>query len=241
MRIFPHRLGILVVLLAFSIDGGCTTGRTPEWDTTAVAPGPLERHYQETVLDKSPSPDSQLNPLLEFDGLANSHDAENITEISLERTECYGICSIYTVTFYSDGRAIFEGRKYIQPLGIHHAEILPGQFRQLALAALDIGYFDLAETYAALVTDLPTVYTSIVRGGERKVVKNYGNSGPPRLWLLEEQIDIVREELRWKPALTQHTSTPKPVRGPAPNSCRSSGRKPQRARFRRSSAQRWPA
>jgi hypothetical protein len=195
-----HRLGMLLVVLAFSFLGGCRTARIPIQEEPAVVePGPLQLYYEEAVLDKSPSPDSRFDPWLESESM-DTPDFDGITEISLEMTECYGTCPAYTVTFYSDGRATFEGRSFIDPIGSYRAEIPTGYFRRLARAALDIGYFGLAETYVAPVTDMATVYTSIVRGGARKTVRNYGNSGPSKLWLLEGQIDAARASLKWKPA-----------------------------------------
>lgn len=191
---------MLAVLLAFSVLGGCRTARTPtQEEPAAVGPGPLQLYYEEAVLDKSPSPDSRFDPWMESDSM-DTPELDGITEISLEMTECYGTCPAYTVTFYSDGRATFEGRSFIDPIGSYQAEIPTGYFRRLARAALDIDYFGLAETYEAPVTDMATVYTSIVRGGARKTIRNYGNGGPSKLWLLEGQIDAARASLKWKPA-----------------------------------------
>ena len=194
-----QRLGMFVVLLAFTVHGGCRTGRNLNpGEPAVVAPGPLQLYYEEAVLDKAPSPDSRFDPWMDSD-FAGSPGLEGITEISLEMTECYGTCPAYTVTFYSDGRATFEGRSFIDPIGSYQAEIPTGYFRRLARAALDIGYFGLAETYEAPVTDMATVFTSIVQGDTRKIVMNYGNSGPSKLWLLEGQIEAARASLQWKP------------------------------------------
>lgn len=121
-----------------------------------------------------------------------------ISEISLERTECFGICSVYTVRFFSDGRAVFDGRKNVEPLGHWEGTIPLVDFTRLADAAIDISYFDLAQNYQSLTTDRPTVFTSLVINNKRKIIRNYGNAAPPRLWLLELAIDQVRATIEWK-------------------------------------------
>jgi hypothetical protein len=53
-----------------------------------------------------------------------------------------------------------------------------------------------------MVTDNPTVYTTVVMDGKRKVVSNYANAGPTKLWAIEQLIDKLLLEAKWdeKPA-----------------------------------------
>lgn len=121
-----------------------------------------------------------------------------ISEISLERTDCLGICSSYTVKFFSDGKAVFEGKKNIEPLGLWIGKTSKEDFTYLAEAAIDISYFTLLENYQSLTTDQQTVFTSVVLDGKRKIILNYGNAAPPRLWLFESAIDQLRASIAWK-------------------------------------------
>ena len=69
----------------------------------------------------------------------------------------------------------------------------------LARLAEDLRWFDMADGYSCAVSDQPTVYTSIVRAGVRKTIRDYapGTSGPPRLALFEETIASYADFVDW--------------------------------------------
>lgn len=125
-----------------------------------------------------------------------------VTEIGLERTPCYGTCPVYTVIIKSDGTFRFKGEKYVERKGEFTGKVGRYQFIQLAQFIRDSGYTELQDTYFRAVTDNPTVYTTVVIDGKRKVVKNYANAGPTKLWAVEQLIDKLLLEAKWdqKPA-----------------------------------------
>ena len=47
------------------------------------------------------------------------------------------------------------------------------------------------------MTDQPTCYTTVVMHGERKMVRNYANAGPTKLWAIEQIIDKLLLEAEW--------------------------------------------
>ena len=71
----------------------------------------------------------------------------------------------------------------------------------------------MADSYAATVTDLPTVYTTVVLAGKRKVVKDYADAGPSKLWAVEQVIDKVLLDAEWddKPLPQVHPLAPTPA------------------------------
>jgi hypothetical protein len=125
-----------------------------------------------------------------------------VTEIGLERTPCYGTCPVYTVIIESDGTFRYKGEKYVERKGEFTGKVSRYQFNQLAQFIRDSGYTDLHDTYSRAVTDNPTVYTTVVIDRKRKVVKNYANAGPTKLWAVEQLIDKLLLEATWdqKPA-----------------------------------------
>jgi Domain of unknown function (DUF6438) len=151
---------------------GTTDPLDPRWITPPFCPASLERE--------------PLEP--------------NISELAIERTPCYGLCSTYTLRLYADGTVSFDGQANVKHVGHRDGHIDPRRFARLALLAVDIGYFDLGDDYDCLVTDNPTVYTSIVRDGVRKTIRHYAPdvTGPPRLRAFEQILDEVEVEVAWR-------------------------------------------
>ena len=57
-------------------------------------------------------------------------DQNQITEVTLERTPCFGYCPSYKVTLKSDGTIIYEGKKFVQMMGTYKGEVY--NFERLA-------------------------------------------------------------------------------------------------------------
>jgi len=60
-----------------------------------------------------------------------------------------------------------------------------------------MGYSELEENYDSLVTDLPSIYTTLVTNGKRKTVRNYGSSAPASLSVLQNMIDDLLRTAKW--------------------------------------------
>ena len=60
-----------------------------------------------------------------------------------------------------------------------------------------IDYFALDERYQVGATDQDTVFTTVLKGDQRKTISNYGNAGPIRLWALQELIDRLLVDAEW--------------------------------------------
>jgi hypothetical protein len=114
-------------------------------------------------------------------------DKDQITEVTLERTACFGTCPIYKVTLRSDGTITYEGREFVQMKGTHKGMVYG--FDRLARLILAQGYFNLKDDYSIPATDLPSAITSVVRAGKRKTIADYGGAGPIELWGIEMAID----------------------------------------------------
>ena len=41
----------------------------------------------------------------------------NTVVITLERTTCFGVCPVYTLTIYGDGRVVYEGTRFVRTEG----------------------------------------------------------------------------------------------------------------------------
>jgi hypothetical protein len=124
--------------------------------------------------------------------------SHGVTEIGMERTACHGTCPIYTVVFNRDGTFRYVGEDNVARKGKHSGRISPDQFNQLAEFVIDSGYMNLDATYdLPQLADFPATYTMAVVEKKRKLVKNYGDLGPVKLWALQQSIDSLLAGAEW--------------------------------------------
>ncbi len=126
--------------------------------------------------------------------------------ITLERTTCFGTCPAYKITIKANGSVEFVGDRFVRLTGTQHSTIDPGKLEHLLQAFLDIGYFNLQNTYRVIKHpdgtetsepgDLPTTYTSLRLNGRYKKVEDHLGA-PQELRDLEKKIDEVTNSKRW--------------------------------------------
>jgi hypothetical protein len=121
---------------------------------------------------------------------------EQITEITLERTACFGTCPMYKLTLMRDGTATYTGRRFVERVGTYKGKFYG--FERLAQLVEARGYFNLRDDYSAPITDMPSTVTSVVRAGQRKTVNNYADTGPVELWGIEKAIDGMVANIKWE-------------------------------------------
>lgn len=123
---------------------------------------------------------------------------EQISEITLERSSCFGPCPVYKLTLRRDGTATYEGRQFVERKGTYSGTFYG--FERLAQLIESRGYFNLKDNYTINATDLSGTVTSVVRTGRRKTITNYGDAGPVELWGIEAAIDGVVANTKWQKA-----------------------------------------
>ncbi|MDB6147540.1 MAG: hypothetical protein JWO45_1204 [Spartobacteria bacterium] len=128
-----------------------------------------------------------------------------ISEITLERTACYGTCPVYKVTLQSDGTVTYDGKEFVKEVGKRSGKISKEQFQQLVAQIQKTDFFNLEDEYrtrknadgsVTAVTDLPTCITTVKSGARSKIVKNYFG-GPESLKTLEDLIDKISGSALW--------------------------------------------
>ena len=125
-------------------------------------------------------------------------DGPAITEISLERTPCFGSCPVDKVVLRRDGTATYIGRRFVERMGTHEGKFAKGDFERLAKLMQSMDFFGMEDRYDRPITDHPSVITTAVRGGETKRVVNYADAGPVELWGIEKAIRGVVAEVEWR-------------------------------------------
>jgi len=112
----------------------------------------------------------------------------DIPFFSMKRTPCYGKCPTYNISFFSDGKIIYEGKKfvtnegkYLGQLNIKTVALIQDKIRQ-------VDFFNLDSVYDARISDLPSVILEVnMDGSNHKVIDRY--KGPIKLREFEKYID----------------------------------------------------
>lgn len=135
-------------------------------------------------------------------------DVPSDTQIVLFRTNCYGGCTVYTVTIRADGSVVYQGGENAKKKGRIDARISQEKLRELIAAFNAADYFSLADRYdhgskdcPGWGTDAPSAITSLTMNGKKKTVRHYlGCSGSPvlgKLTGLENKIDEAVNVKQW--------------------------------------------
>ena len=126
----------------------------------------------------------------------NSPEKE-VSEIGIERSKCYGTCPVYSFIVKRDGSFRYNGINFVKRKGRYAGKVNLWQLNNILKFIKEIDYVKLDDKYFCSVSDYPTVFTTAVINGKRKIVSNYANAGPSKLWALEELIDHLMNNAVW--------------------------------------------
>jgi|TARA_B110000285_G_scaffold234727_1_gene312739 hypothetical protein len=116
--------------------------------------------------------------------------------VGIKRTSCFGTCPVYTMFLLDDFTLVYKGKRNVDKLGDYSAQASKEEYDLLIAFADEIGYFGFEDQYVTDVSDIPTVYTTLVKKGKRKTVVNLF-MGPEQLSELESYIDAVFKDKDW--------------------------------------------
>ena len=129
-----------------------------------------------------------------FYGIAASEKCDNDVVITIERTNCFGDCPVYSAQIYADGAVVYTGKMFVKETGERRFKIPQEKLQELIKEFERVDYFSLKDKYDAengmTVTDLPTTTTSLCLDGRKKKVVNYYGA-PKKLFELEDKIDLL--------------------------------------------------
>src|SRR5262245_18752838 len=133
---------------------------------------------------------------------ASSHASQNAPQtvpddftITLARTSCFGACPVYAVSIDAKGSVRYEGKKFVRVTGVQSDQIPVSRVAELLATVDRIRFFDLDDRYqvirnadgtTTMVTDLPTTFVTVTRGGQTKSIEDYVGA-PESLKQLEKQ------------------------------------------------------
>ena len=114
-------------------------------------------------------------------------------KIKLERTPCNGVCPVYRLEIYADGRVTYNGDYYVEKQGRFSWKLEPANIKKLQNAITKANYFDIQEKETEnMATCMDGCNTTITMDdGRKRTIENYyGDDKYPRsLKSLEKAID----------------------------------------------------
>jgi hypothetical protein len=118
--------------------------------------------------------------------------------IEIHRMMCPGACPDYSLFVYSDGRILYEGRRYVAAKGTLEGRISAGEVRKILAEVYRMNFFSLEDRYDPIASDGATTTTSILVDGKTKQVINcHPSRAPDGLYLLEKMIDEISYSEHW--------------------------------------------
>lgn len=119
---------------------------------------------------------------------------------SIERTTCYGNCPYYSAKIYKDGKVLYRGKRHVERLGKHEAQLSTEQLAALKAKAKAANYEQLAPKYPLEglgMIDFPLCITQVQTAAGLKTVYNR-HDAPFDLIAYEEFLDELLEDLEWQ-------------------------------------------
>ena len=92
-----------------------------------------------------------------FQPISEAESQKN-TEITLQRSVCFGTCPDYTLTISEDGTVVFEGRMYVKNKGTIKSQISQEKIQQIIKEFEKADYFSLNDKGELLPLSSESVY-----------------------------------------------------------------------------------
>ena len=125
--------------------------------------------------------------------MPEKQNTPHFKKIKLERTTCNGVCPVYRLEIYADGKVKYEGDYYVEKQGRFSWKLDPANIKKLQNAITKANYFELLEKEPEnMATCMAGCNTTITMDdGRKRTIKNYhGDDKYPRsLKSFENAID----------------------------------------------------
>lgn len=148
---------------------------------------------KEQTAAAAPPPES---PAVEVNNSPVKSDPDTL--VYYRRGACFGMCPIFSLVIYTDGRAVYKGVNHVNRIGTYQASVQDTALVKVFTTAESIGYFGMQEVYDnPSVTDLPTIELAIRKDGKLKRVKARYKA-PASLQKLYEALDQMTDIQKWE-------------------------------------------
>ncbi len=132
--------------------------------------------------------------------LARTADpSAGLTDITLERTWCYGSCPIDALVLRADGTAIYTGTANTSLQGVFSGSFPKEEFNRLARWLVSEGFLEMKPIYGSPNADTPTEEIRVARGADSKWIINNSIDQSEVLAGMGKVIRGVAAEISWQP------------------------------------------
>ena len=165
------KIGILIaVLLVVAIAFACNTPKT-------------------STNDQKPAPTKEETPTV---------TSESVKLFELTKTPCFGMCPVFTFTIYSDGKAAYSGKRWVDKMGLHIKQLTKSDLNAIKKAFADTKLAGYDDMYKNQIMDLPNWKISEFTDGTRKDVVGYQNMPEPVKELIKQMDALADSPDGWK-------------------------------------------
>lgn len=119
----------------------------------------------------------------------------------IKKTACYGECPVFEVTFYSDGKVIWEGKRFTDKIGRYTVQLPKAEITNIIQKGRNMGYFAFNDSYPKdkiqMIPDLPNTVTFLSYANEfKQVINNY--DAPTNLKNFEAYLLDICNSIDWE-------------------------------------------
>lgn len=157
-----------------------------------------KRATAEGNIESTPVSEPSMPPNDLSESTSKPLEVEEGLVIDYRRGACFGTCPIFSLKIYDNGRAIYTGKNFVEMIGTYYSNFSKSEIDEIFSTAENIGFFDMDSVYDnPHITDLPTVYCTLVKNGVAKQVNNRYN-GPKELRKLYSIMDELILQHKWE-------------------------------------------
>jgi len=133
--------------------------------------------------------------------LARNKEIEEILEhdsllFSYRRTPCFGTCPIFEFKVYKDGWASYEGKQFVEMLGVYTAEITHRQMLEINRIFNEAHFYAFRDVYDDSRSDIPS--RIIEYHGPMGVKKVIARSEIPHAFrTMAVELENLADQINW--------------------------------------------
>ncbi len=125
------------------------------------------------------------------------HSFDQSSSITLQKTDCFGTCPVYTIKVEGNGQAKLVGEKFFDKIGTYRKQLTVEETEELFSVFVRADFWSFKDEYTEQVTDLPTTYLTFENMGRAKKVKDYYDP-PQKLRDLEAMVEAIATSANWE-------------------------------------------
>lgn len=113
----------------------------------------------------------------------------NITQIVMDRSACYGTCPAYSLEINNDGSVKYTGRSFVDFEGVYTTTVSTKKVEEIFTAFEKYNVDTCSSEYNSMIQDVPGIFYNIEYNNKKKQNITNAHFGPQFLIELANKID----------------------------------------------------